>query len=293
MTDTQAPIGIFDSGIGGLTVLDKIRSVLPFEKIIYVADSLHAPYGENPPEFILSRSLRCAEFLVDNKVKCLVIASNTATACASLELRKRYPSLPIIATEPPVKPAIEAAGSKVIGVLVTAATSSSGKYERLLNRVTATKRIITQPCPGLVKQIETQGPDGEQTVELLKRYLKPLMDENIDTLVLGCTHYPYLSEQIRKIAGPDLVLVDPSLGVARHVKRLLEESGGLNNSPLKGGLQFWTSGSGEHFAAAVARTRFPFAFFAEQSFCPATTRSESEFRQVRLLQKYPEMENAV
>lgn len=289
----QLPIGVFDSGIGGLTVLDKIRSVLPSENIIYIADSLYAPYGDNPPEFILSRSLRCAAFLAKNKVKCLVIASNTATACASLELRNCYPSLPIIATEPPVKPAIEAVGSKVIGVLVTAATSSSGKYGRLLNRVSATKKIITQPCPGLVKLIETQGPGGEQTVELLTRYLKSLMDENIDTLVLGCTHYPYLAEQIRRIVGPDILLVDPSLGVARHVRRRLEETGMLNSDQSTGGLQFWTSGSSDCFASAVARTRYPFEFFGEHVLSPENVEPGSEFKLVRLLQKYTEVKNAV
>lgn len=281
MTTARSPVGIFDSGIGGLTVLDKIHRLLPSENIIYVADSLYAPYGDNSSEFILSRSLRCAEFLADNKVKCLVIASNTATACASLELRNRY-SLPIIATEPPVKPAIEAVDSNVIGVLATAATSSSPKYERLLNRVSATKKIITQPCPGLVKHIETQGPEGEQTIELLTQYLKPLMDENIDTLVLGCTHYPYLAEQIRRIAGPDLVLIDPSLGVARHVKRCLEETCMLNDSQTTATMQFWTSGSGDHFASALARTRYPFGFSHEacMPYIPGNMQGYPEFNPV-------------
>lgn len=281
MTVNEAPIGIFDSGIGGLTVLDKIRNVLPSENIVYVADSLYAPYGDNPPEFILSRSLRCAEFLADNKVKCLVIASNTATACAAHELRNRY-SLPVIATEPPVKPAIETIGSSIIGVLVTAATSSSHKYERLLNRVAADKKVITQPCPGLVKQIETQGPGGEQTIELLRQYLKPLMDENIDTLVLGCTHYPYLTEQIREIVGPGVTLVDPSLGVARHVRRCLDEVGMLNNSQTAGRLRFWTSGSGGDFVSAVTRTRYPFGFSREECvpYISGKIKSALEFHPV-------------
>lgn len=276
MTDLRAPIGIFDSGIGGLTVLDKIRRVLPSENIIYVADSLYAPYGDNPAEFILSRSLRCAEFLADNRVKCLVIASNTATACASLELRKRYPLLPIIATEPPVKPAIETVDSKVIGVLVTAATSASEKYGRLLNRISAAKKIITQPCPGLVKLIETQGPGGGQTVELLTRYLKPLMDENIDTLVLGCTHYPYLAEQIRRIVGPEILLIDPSFGVARHVRRLLEEAGLLNGGQSAGGLQFWTSGSSDRFASIVAD--LPLSSYTP--YMPVNVKESPEFNLV-------------
>ncbi|HEX7025862.1 MAG TPA: glutamate racemase [Gammaproteobacteria bacterium] len=282
MTDLRAPIGIFDSGIGGLTVLDKIHSVLPYENIIYIADSLHAPYGDNPPEFILSRSLRCAEFLADNKVKCLVIASNTATACASLELRNRYPSLLIVATEPPVKPAIEAADSKVIGVLVTAATSSSGKYDRLLKRVSAAKKIITQPCPGLVKLIETQGPESDRTVELLTRYLMPLIDENIDTLVLGCTHYPYLSEQIRRIVGADVTLIDPSLGVARHVRRRLEETKMLSDSHTKGAMQFWTSGSSDVFASAVARSQHAFgcSLSAYAACMPIILKESPEFNLV-------------
>ncbi|MEK1906838.1 MAG: glutamate racemase [Pseudomonas sp.] len=220
-----APIGVFDSGVGGLSVLREIRARLPDESLLYVADSGHVPYGEKTPEFIRARSQAIAEFLLGQGAKALVLACNTATAAAVAELREHYPALPIVGMEPAVKPAAAATRSGVVGVLATTGTLKSAKFAALLDRFANDVRVITQPCPGLVEQIEAGELDSPRTRELLQGFVTPLLGEGCDTLILGCTHYPFIKPLLRELIPASVSLVDTGAAVARHLQSLLDQHG--------------------------------------------------------------------
>ncbi len=236
------PIGVFDSGLGGFTVLREMRRELPGEDLLYVADSGHAPYGDKPMSAIESRAIAITEFLLDQGAKAIVVACNTASGAAARVLRTRYP-VPIIAMEPAVKPAVERTRSGVIGVLATRQTLASHNFSVLLGRVGEGAEILLQPCPGLVERVEAGDLDGDHTRALLAEYLAPLLARHVDTLVLGCTHYPFLTPLIQELAGPDTLILDSGVAVARQVHRRLREAG-LQASPERRGRErFWTSGS--------------------------------------------------
>ena len=237
---SQAPIGVFDSGVGGLSVLREIRARLPHESLLYVADSGHVPYGEKSAEFIRARSQHIAEFLLGQGAKALVLACNTATAAAVAELRERYPALPIVGMEPAVKPAAAATRSGVVGVLATTGTLKSAKFAALLDRFAADVRVITQPCPGLVEQIEAGELDSTRTRALLQGWVEPLLAEGCDTLILGCTHYPFIKPLLRELVPASVSLVDTGAAVARRLEQLLAERG-LLAAEGEGGAQFWSS----------------------------------------------------
>lgn len=237
----QAAIGVFDSGVGGLSVLREIRARLPAESLLYVADSGHVPYGEKSPDFIRERSQRIAEFLLARGAKALVLACNTATVAAVADLRARYPQLPIVGMEPAVKPAAAATRSGVVGVLATTGTLRSAKFAALLDRFAGDVRVITQPCPGLVERIEAGDLDGPATRRLLAGYVEPLLAEGCDTLILGCTHYPFLRPLLARMVPSSVSLIDTGAAVARQVQRLLEVSDRLaDGSPAP--CRFWSSG---------------------------------------------------
>ncbi|WP_137888810.1 glutamate racemase [Pseudomonas sp. 2FE] len=237
----SAPIGVFDSGVGGLSVLREIRACLPEESLLYVADSGHVPYGEKSPEFIRERSGVIAEFLLEQGAKALVLACNTATAAGIAELRARYPQLPIIGMEPAVKPAAAATQSGVVGVLATTGTLQSAKFAALLDRFASDVRVITQPCPGLVERIEAGELDGWATRELLQGLVEPLLAEGCDTLILGCTHYPFIKPLLRQLVPESVSLIDTGAAVARHLRGLLAERELLAQGPAQAG-RFWSSG---------------------------------------------------
>ena len=218
-----APIGVFDSGVGGLTVLHEIRARLPDESLLYVADSGHVPYGEKSPEFIRERSQRITAFFLAQGAKALVLACNTATAAAVADLRERYPELPIVGMEPAVKPAAAATRSGVVGVLATTGTLKSAKFAALLDRFASDVRVITQPCPGLVEQIEAGELDTARTRELLQGWVAPLLTEGCDTLILGCTHYPFIKPLLRELVPEQVRLVDTGAAVARQLQNLLDQ----------------------------------------------------------------------
>jgi len=233
-------IGVFDSGVGGLSVLAHIHRLLPHESLIYVADTAFMPYGCKPPEQVLERCLTVADFFDKQQVKALVVACNTATAVAIETLRK-HSSTPIIGMEPAIKPAALASRTGVIGVLATTGTLGSGKFNGLKSRFEQHTRILVQPCPGLVEQIEQGNLSGEQTTTLLERYLQPLLASGIDALVLGCTHYPFLMPLIRQIVGENIDVIDTGEPIARQLQRQLEARNLL--SPERAGMvEFWTSG---------------------------------------------------
>jgi glutamate racemase len=236
--DTR-PVGVFDSGVGGLSVLREIVAVLPHETTLYVADSRYAPYGDRDEAFIARRSRAIADFLVSKGAKAIVVACNTATGVAIAGLRAACP-IPVIGIEPAVKPAAAATRSGVVGVLATRRTLESGKFQRLLQQHGAGATIITQPCPGLVEQIEAGDLSGETTRRLVAGFVAPLLARGADTIVLGCTHYVAVIPLIRERAGPDVQVLDPARPVARELERRLDECGLRASGP--GGQQFWTSG---------------------------------------------------
>lgn len=226
---SEAPVGVFDSGVGGLSVLREIHALLPQESLLFMADNAYIPYGEKTPEFIRERCLWITERLLERGAKALVLACNTATAAGVASLRERYPALPIVGMEPAVKPAVAASRSGVVGVLATTGTLKSPRFAALQERFAGHVRVLTQPCPGLVELIEEGELDGPRLRSLLWRYAKPLLDEGCDTLILGCTHYPLIRPALQALLPTGVVLVDTGAAVAAQLKRLLLEKGLLSS----------------------------------------------------------------
>ena len=210
-------IGVFDSGVGGLSVLHHIRLALPDAHLIYVADSAHVPYGDKPASYIEQRSHTLTRFLIGQGAEAIVIACNTATAAAAASLRLDV-KCPIIGMEPAVKPAVAATRSGVVGVLATTGTLESARFAALLERYGEEVEIVTQGCPGLVEQVEQGDLDGLRSRELIARYTAPLLARGADTLILGCTHYPFLAPLIRDVVGGGITLVDTGQAVARQLQ---------------------------------------------------------------------------
>lgn len=243
---SQAPIGVFDSGVGGLSVLAEIRQLLPAESLLYVADGGHIPYGEKSPEFIRERCRQVAEFFRAKGAKALVLACNTATVAAVADLRSAYPQWPLVGMEPAVKPAAAATRSGVVGVLATTGTLQSARFAALLDRFASDVRVITQPCPGLVELIETGELHSAQLRALLLSYVTPLLAAGCDTVILGCTHYPFLRPLLAQLIAPDVSLIDTGAAVARQLQRLLAQDGLLASGPARP-TAFWTSGDCQQF----------------------------------------------
>ena len=238
----EAPIGVFDSGIGGLSVLQHMRVLLPAENFLYVADSGFAPYGARSPEFICERSLHIANVLIEQGIKALVVACNTATAAAVQVLRECL-TIPVIAMEPGIKPAVEMTKTGVVGVLATAGTLESARFFSLVNRYAGAVEIVTQPCAGLVERIEANDLNSAETLHLLRSYIEPLLLRKADVIVLGCTHYPFLREQIGNMVGDDIVIVDTGPAVAKELKRRLECENLVCARENAGEERFLTSGN--------------------------------------------------
>jgi len=215
--DKHAAIGVFDSGLGGISVLHAIRRLLPSESLIYIADSAHVPYGEKTPEFIVQRSIAISEFLLAQSVKAIVVACNTATAAAVGELRQRWPDVLFVGMEPAVKPAVQASQTGKIGVLATTGTLRSARFAALLERFASDVEVITQPCPGLVELIEAGELDSAVTQALLSSYVEPLLEAGCDTLILGCTHYPLLKPLLQRMVPEYVQLIDTGDAVARRL----------------------------------------------------------------------------
>lgn len=245
------PIGVFDSGVGGLSVLAEIHRELPHEDLIYVADSGHAPYGDKPRAEIEARSFAIADFLLANDAKALVIACNTATGAAARQMRERL-KVPLIAMEPAVKPAVALTRSGVVGVLATSQTLASNNFVKLMGRFGGGANVLVQPCPGLADRVEQGAIACAVTRDLVSRYVKPLVSEGCDTLVLGCTHYPHLRELIQEVAGHRVRVLDSGAGVARQVRRRLHEHGLMNHEDRLGATRYVTTGDRGHLHEMVA-----------------------------------------
>jgi len=236
----QWPIGLFDSGVGGLTVLEHVNNLMPKEDLIYVADSGNAPYGDKSEAFIRKRSVQLCTFLIEQNVKAIVIACNTATAAAAEFCRMQF-DLPIIAMEPGVKPALEVSKNGRVGVLATTETAHSAQLENLIKTFADGHRVLVQDCPGLVEQIESHQFDHDETHHLLKQYLAPLMALAVDTIVLGCSHYPIVKDQIQKIVGQDVQLIETGEPVAKELWRRLQVSDLHATSDTQGTLDIFST----------------------------------------------------
>ncbi len=235
------PIGIFDSGLGGLSVLQQVTKVLPDESILYVADSGHAPYGCKDETFVEQRSRLITEQLIKKGAKVIVIACNTATASIIEKFRQDY-GIPFVGVEPGIKPAVNLTQNGKIGVLATTATILSERYKQLLERYAGSMTLYNQACPGLADKVEEGLPDANETRQLIAKYLKPLMTYDIDTLVLGCTHYSFLNNTIKQIVDKDIQLVDTSRAVAEQVDRILDNNDLKILSATKT-VRYYTTGS--------------------------------------------------
>ena len=218
-------IGVFDSGVGGLSVLRAIRQQLPDEPFIYLADQAHVPYGQRSLEEVRSFSEGLTHYLLAQGCKLIVVACNTASAAALHHLRHTFPEVPFVGMEPAVKPAAEHTRSGIVGVLATPATFQGALYASVVERFAQGVNLMQHTCPGLVQQIEAGQLDGPETRSILEEALLPMLAEGIDTVVLGCTHYPFVIPLIREIAGPQVRVIDPAPAVARQVGRLLENQG--------------------------------------------------------------------
>jgi len=238
----QGPIGIFDSGVGGLSVFREVRRQLPEEDLIYIADQAHVPYGNRSREQVLGFSDGIVRYLISKRTKLVIIACNTASAVALADMRKEYPSLPFVGMEPAVKPAAAETSSGVVGVLATPATFQGDLYASTVERFARGVKIVQDTCPGLVKQIEGGEIDSPETRAILKRALEPMLEQGVDEVVMGCTHYPFVIPLIKEIVGEGVAVIDPAPAVARQAGRLLTKFDLHQRRKKEGQLSFYTTG---------------------------------------------------
>ncbi len=240
-SDLSGAIGVFDSGVGGLSVLRAIRQALPGETLVYVADTGHAPYGDKPVAHIVERTLKIGRWLSKSGVRAITVACNTATVVAVRELRQ-ITHVPVVAIEPAIKPAVAHSSTGVVGVLATQQTIHSEGVARLIDRFAQGKRVVLQACPGWVERVEQGDLDSAGTLALLRRHTKALREAGADVWVLGCTHFPFLQSALRQIAGPGVTFLDPAEAVARELKRRLSDQGAMTPSADPGEDLFFTTG---------------------------------------------------
>jgi len=264
-------IGIFDSGLGGLTVWCELQAAMPHEHFVYVADSKYAPYGNKDSETVLQRSLSIAETLTQtHQIKALVVACNTATAAAVHQLRETM-DIPVIGMEPALKPAVEQSESGIVGILATENTLQSDKFSNLLDAHQHKARILTQPCAGLVEAIEQGELHSRKTKGLLASYVLPLMDEGVDTLVLGCTHYPWFESMIRELVGEDVAIISTGKAVAKQAQKQtqkqIQPQIETHKTNKQGQTMFYTTGDAgqvSQLASSLLQSNIVFQPFSPQ-----------------------------
>lgn len=238
----QNLIGVFDSGLGGLSVLRAIRESMPSQPVIYFGDQGHVPYGQRSLEEVRAFSTEAVKFLLGKGAKLIVVACNTASVAALVSLRQDFPQVPFVGMEPAVKPAAEQTHTGTVGVLATFATFQGALYASVVERFAHGVNLLQDPCIGLVPQIEKGNLDGAETRKILQDALKPMLAQNIDTVVLGCTHYPFVIPLIQEIVGPSVRVIDPAPAIARQTKRLLQEHGWLSEGQERSVVDYYTSG---------------------------------------------------
>jgi len=245
----NSPIGIFDSGLGGLSVAARVLDTLPNERIIYFADNVHVPYGEKPLDVIRGFALEITRFLVGRGAKAVVMACNMSSAVALETARERYPDVLILGMiEPGARAAVSVANGKPIGVLATTGTIDNGAYERAIHELDPSCKVIGQACPKFVPLVESGQAHSEDAEAAARTYVAPLNRELCSTIVLGCTHYPFVMQAIEAAAGPDVTIVDPAEAVALELARLLAERG-IAGDTLTAPHEFYASGETAGFAA--------------------------------------------
>lgn len=235
-------IGMLDSGVGGLTILRAVRELMPAQPVIFLADQAHVPYGVRQAEEVRQFSKEITRYLIDRGAELIVVACNTASTAALKYLREEFADRPFVGMEPAVKPAAEQTLTGVVGVLATYATFHNEVYNSVVERFAKDVVLLQDHCPGLVSQIEKGDLDGPETRAILEKALKPMLEKGIDTVVLGCTHYPFVIPLIKQIVGPEVRVIDPAPAIARQTKRLLDERGGLAAGTQTGSLRLITSG---------------------------------------------------
>lgn len=236
-------IAIFDSGVGGLSVLRPIAELLPDENLLYFADQVHVPYGRRPAEEIRHFCQIISQFLVDRGAKIIVVACNTASAAALTDLRQRFPAIPIVGMEPAVKPAAQQTKNRKVGVLATPFTFESPRYADLMARFAQDIIVYEDPCLGLVNLIEAGHIHSSSTEQLLRPILTPMLDAGVDTLVLGCTHYPFVLPMIEQLAGTTVAAIDPAPAVARQTALVLRQQNLLAPPALSRQVHLLTTGN--------------------------------------------------
>lgn len=247
----QEPIGVFDSGVGGLSVYRHIQKLLPRENITYLADQAHVPYGGRTTAEIVQFSRAITRFLLAQPVKMVVVPCNTASAAALTLLRQEFPDIPFVGMEPAVKPAARQTTSGKVGVLATAGTIESERYGRLMQQYAQDIEVFEDPCPGLVAMIEAGQVQAPETELFLRQRLAPLLANDVDTLVLGCTHYPFIRPLLEKIAGEQITIIDPAPAVARQTARLLQQANLQTTDAAKRSSRFITTGEARRFSAQI------------------------------------------
>jgi len=246
----QRPVAVFDSGVGGISVLQHIHALLPNEQLLYVADSKYAPYGNKSPAEIQARCVELSDFLIANHAKAIVVACNTATAAAIDMMRDKY-ALPIIGMEPAVKPAAAASKNGIIGVLATTGTLKSAQFAGLLESYGRNVKVVTQACVGLVECVERGELQADSTLQLVKKYCQPLLDEGADTIVLGCTHYPFVRPLIEQVVGEQVSLIDTGAAVAKQLQKRLAALDLLTSESQLGSVRFWTNSTADNAKQVV------------------------------------------
>ena len=253
----KRPIGVFDSGVGGISVLKHIHTLLPHENLLYVADSKYAPYGSRTPAEITARCFEIADFLIAQNAKALVVACNTATAAAIDAMRAKFDFpdfiIPIIGMEPAVKPAAEASKNGIIGVLATVGTLKSAQFAALLESYGRNVEVVTQACVGLVECVERGELNKQSTLQLIQQYCKPLIDEGADTIVLGCTHYPFVRPLIEQVVGADVALIDTGAAVAKYLQKRLHELDLLDGVNDKSTVTFYSNSEAENANQVISQ----------------------------------------
>lgn len=238
----ENPIAIFDSGVGGLTITRAVRALLPGEDILYLGDQANVPYGPRGLDEVRRLSEAIVQFLREQGAKLVVVACNTASAAALKALRAAHPEISFVGMEPAVKPAAEQSVTGVVGVLATPATFEGLLYASVVERFAQGATLLQSTCPGLVDEIEAGRPNGSEAQRILREALEPMLAQNLDTVVLGCTHYPFTFDTIRSIVGPDVRLIDPAPAIARRVEQLLSEQDLRNPRGSGGQVRYFTSG---------------------------------------------------
>ncbi|HOV06062.1 MAG TPA: glutamate racemase [Anaerolineaceae bacterium] len=251
MTAGTPLIGVFDSGVGGLSVLREIHALLPAQPVLYFADQGHVPYGSRQIEEVRAFARGITRYLLGQGAQLIVIACNTASVAALKILRDEFPQIPFVGMEPAVKPAAEQSLSRKIGILATEATFQTAMYASVVDRFAHGVTLMEDPCPGLVSQIEKGNLAGKETRAILTRALEPMVNAGVDTIVMGCTHYPFVIPLIHELAGSQLRIIDPAPAVARQVRRVLEANNLLNPGSDVAMVRFVTSGDVAQFQQAL------------------------------------------